>query len=60
MRRFVTLSEMIEELQKYEAEHGHKQIRSIGTSSGSNGSYLFNLDQDYETEIKVKTIRDNK
>lgn len=55
--RKVKLSEMTIELQKSFEKNGDCEITSIGTSSGSNSSFIFHTDV---KDIYVKCMRSEK
>jgi hypothetical protein len=55
--RSVLLSEVIEELTAELSKNGECEINSIGTSSGSDSSFIF---RNNEREIRVKAFRNKK
>jgi hypothetical protein len=59
MNRNLTLNELIADLQKYQAEHGDKEIVSIGTGSGSDGCYkVYTKENSFDTPIQSKIWRE--
>ena len=44
MKRFLTLNELIEDLQKYQKDYGNKEISSIGACS--DGNYYFYMKEE--------------
>jgi len=60
MRRFIKLSELIDELQIELEIKGNMEIASIGTSSGNNGAYKFyDNNVDNRGSISVKVYRED-
>jgi Uri superfamily endonuclease len=57
--RSVLLSEVIEELTAELSKNGECEINSIGTSSGSDSSFIFRNNEN-EREIRVKAFRNKK
>lgn len=53
MQKFVTIQELINELEKAPQEIKNQQLVSIGTGSGSNGNYVFYTEDNNEVKVKI-------
>lgn len=57
--RCVLLSEIIKELQDSFDKNGECEVKSIGTSSGSNSSYIFHTAHENRS-ITIRAFRNKK